>query len=62
LIVWLSDDQLKDFTKRKRVDGQCQVLNEAGIPYRMVAGRPIVMLADIGQSVQPARPRVRKLA
>ena len=60
--MWLSDDQLKEYTKRTRVDAQCKVLNDAQIPYRMVAGRPIVMLADIGQSVQPARPRVRKLA
>jgi hypothetical protein len=60
--MWLSDDQLKELTQRQRADCQCRVLNEAGIPYRMVAGRPIVMVADLGQSVQPSRPKVRKLA
>lgn len=40
--MWLTDKQLERLTRRKRPRAQAQVLREAGIPYSMVDGRPIV--------------------
>lgn len=60
--MWLTDEQVAELTKRKRPKGQVEVLARDGIPFVMVAGRPVVMenaLAPVQQST--ARPRVRKL-
>jgi len=39
----LTDKELERLTRRKRPSAQAQVLREAGIPYWMVDGRPVVL-------------------
>ena len=41
--MWLTDKEVERLTRRKRPSAQAQVLREAGIPYSMVDGRPIVL-------------------
>ena len=60
---WLSDEEVAALTKRKRPSDQVKILLRDGVPFRMVAGRPIVLesaLEPVAHS--DARPRVRKLA
>jgi hypothetical protein len=58
--MWLTEKELERLTRRKRPSAQAQVLREAGIPYRMVDGRPIVVDKDV--SANDTRfQRVRKL-
>ena len=60
---WLSDDQLARLTKKKHIKAQVSVLVAAGIPFAMVAGRPVVVESSLQpmQQSQP-RPQVKKLA
>jgi hypothetical protein len=39
----LTEKELERLTRRKRPSAQAQVLREAGIPYWMVDGRPVVL-------------------
>lgn len=41
--MWLSDAELRDLTRRKRPSAQMRVLAQAGIPFNVVAGRPVVV-------------------
>jgi hypothetical protein len=52
--MWLTDKQLERLTRRKRPQAQAQVLREAGIPFDMVDGRPIV-----AKNWQAEKPRGR---
>lgn len=44
--MWLSDAQLRQYTRRQKPSAQRRVLDDAGIPYRMVDGRPVVLISD----------------
>lgn len=55
--MWLSDDQVAELTRRKRPSAQIRELMRAGIPFRVVAGRPIVVSTDIA----PTTKRVKRL-
>ena len=50
---WLSEAQLQELTRRTKPSAQRRVLDLAGIPYRLVDGRPVVLLSDL----QQRRPR-----
>lgn len=41
--MWLTERQIARLTRRKRPTAQAEVLREAGIPYQMVDGRPVVL-------------------
>lgn len=41
--MWLTEKQVERLTRRKRPSAQIEVLHEAGIPYVVVDGRPVVM-------------------
>lgn len=41
--MWLTEKQVERLTRRKRPSAQAEVLREAGIPYSMVDGRPVVL-------------------
>jgi hypothetical protein len=41
--MWLTERQIARLTRRKRPTAQAEVLREAGIPYHMVDGRPVVL-------------------
>lgn len=41
--MWLTERQIARLTRRKRPSAQAEVLREAGIPYQMVDGRPVVL-------------------
>lgn len=45
--MWLSEEQLTALTKRKRPSAQIRQLAADGVPFRVVAGRPIVIEADL---------------
>lgn len=45
--MWLSEQQLQDLTRRVQRSAQVRVLDKAGIPYRLVDGRPVVLLSDL---------------
>lgn len=47
--MWLSRQELEELTQRKRWSAQIRVLIEAGIPFQVVAGRPIVIKEDLHQ-------------
>lgn len=44
---WLSERQLIALTRRRQGAAQIRVLKEAGIPFRVVDSRPIVLAADV---------------
>jgi hypothetical protein len=51
--MWLTDKQLESLTRRKRPRAQAQVLREAGIPYDMVDGRPVVLKDSLSRRERP---------
>ncbi len=57
--MWLTETQVESLTNRKRPSAQARVLKDAGIPYRLVDGRPIVVDKDVAPS-EPRFQRVRK--
>ncbi|MFA0812450.1 DUF4224 domain-containing protein [Microbulbifer epialgicus] len=60
---WLTDAQLEELTKKKRAKSQAEELRKAEIPFRMIGGRPVVLvqsLAPMQQSGIP-RPTVKRL-
>lgn len=60
--MWLSDKQLADLTRAKRVKKQVEVLTAARIPFRMVNERPVVLVSDLQTVAESTtRPKVRKL-
>ena len=60
--MWLTDEQVAELTKAKRVSKQVEVLARAGVPFKIVAGRPIVLLSALEPSLEDApRPQVRHL-
>lgn len=60
--MWLTDKQLEELTKRKQIKAQVAVLVRDEVPFKMVAGRPVVMARALEPVQQSAtRPRVRKL-
>lgn len=63
LPLWLTEDEIAALTKCKRVPGQVRELMAAGIDFRMVAGRPLVLVSAL-EPVAESRPRpqVKKLA
>lgn len=59
---WLSEEQLESLTKRKQASAQVKELARAGIPFCMVADRPVVFLQDLSAVRQSSeKPRVRRL-
>lgn len=59
---WLSDEQLEALTRRKQTAAQVKELTRSGIPFCMVADRPVVFLQDLSAVPQSAaRPRVKRL-
>lgn len=40
--MWLSEQQLRELTRRKQPAAQMRVLARAGIPFLAVDGRPVV--------------------
>lgn len=59
---WLTDRQLVALTRRRQPAAQIRVLREAGIPHRVVDGRPVVMAADVapgGERRDTQGPRLR---
>lgn len=48
--MWLSEQQLAELTRRSKAGAQRKVLEQAGIPYRLVDGRPVVLLSDLQQT------------
>jgi hypothetical protein len=56
--VWLTEQQIEKLTRRKRPSAQIRVLAQDGIPFRVVAGRPIVIAKDL----ETSNKRVRRLA
>ena len=57
LAMWLNDEQLVQLTRRKQPSAQIRALVAAGIPFKVVSGRPIVVLSDLDGSGK----KVRKL-
>jgi hypothetical protein len=59
--MWLSDEQLRQFTRRKRPSAQIRVLVQAGLrpgkDFLVVDGRPIV----VETALPHHEKRVRKL-
>jgi hypothetical protein len=55
--MWLNDEQLVQLTRRKQPSAQIRALVAAGIPFKVVSGRPIVVLSDLDGSGK----KVRKL-
>jgi len=51
--MWLTDKQLEALTRRKRPSAQAQVLLEAGIPFDMVDGRPVVLKDSLSRRERP---------
>lgn len=51
--MWLSEKEVEKLTRRKRPKAQEQVLREAGIPYSVVDGRPIVLKDSMLQESKP---------
>lgn len=51
--MWLSDKQVMKLTRRKRPSAQRRVLVEAGIPFDMVDGRPMVLKDSLSQKEKP---------
>lgn len=47
LLMWLSDEQLVQLTRRKQPSAQIRALVAANIPFKVVSGRPIVVLSDL---------------
>jgi hypothetical protein len=45
--MWLKEKEVADLTRRKQPRAQAAVLLEAGIPFSMVDGRPIVLKDDM---------------
>lgn len=56
---WLSPRQVERLTGKVRPTAQARVLDEARIPYRMVAGRPVVLKEHAGPSItSSSRPKL----
>lgn len=51
--MWLTEKQLEALTRRKRPTAQADVLRQAGIPYDMVDGRPIVLKDSLSRREKP---------
>lgn len=51
--LWLTERQVARLTRKKRPSAQAQVLREAGIPFVMIDGRPVVMES----ALSPSRPQ-----
>lgn len=45
--MWLSEQDIARLTRKKRPSAQIRQLALDGVPFRVVAGRPIVMEADL---------------
>lgn len=60
---WLTEKQIENLTRKARPSAQAKELDRAGIPYRMVAGRPVVLVQALSpvQQSDLSRPQVRKL-
>ena len=51
--MWLTDRQIEALTRRKRPRAQAQVLRDAGIPYDLVDGRPVVLKDSLSHRSKP---------
>ena len=61
-MTWLTEKQLAELTRRTQPAAQIRVLQEAGIPHRVVDGRAIVLerdLAPAGGIRDNDRPQLR---
>lgn len=59
---WLTERQLIALTRRRQPAAQIRVLKEAGVPHRVVDGRPVVMASAIepgGERRDTKAPRLR---
>lgn len=56
--MWLTERQLEKLTRRKRPTAQATILREAGIPYSMVDGRPIVMSDQLVPRAIKQKPKL----
>ncbi len=41
-MLTLTEQEVVEITRRARPSAQARVLKEAGIPFRLIAGRPVV--------------------
>ena len=58
--LWLPDEEVAELTRAKRVSKQVEVLTKDGVPFRMVAGRPIVMVSALENAEpEPPEPQLR---
>jgi hypothetical protein len=57
-MTWLSDKEVARLTRKKRPSAQIRVLVDAGIPFRVVDGRPIVVETHVSPE---SDKRVRRL-
>lgn len=51
----LTEQELQDITRKVRPSAQARVLSEAGIPFRMIAGRPMVARAALIETLTGGR-------
>lgn len=60
---WLTEKQVEKLTKKKRPKAQARELDRSGIPYRIIAERPVVLVQNLSPVQQSAvsQPQVRKL-
>jgi hypothetical protein len=52
-MMWLSETELQNLTKRVKPSAQVRELVRSGIPFRVVAGRPVVLKESLLPSKQP---------
>ncbi len=51
----LTDEELTQITRRVRPTAQARVLRESGIPFRIVAGRPLVARTALIETLSMGR-------
>lgn len=57
--MWLSEQQLAEYTRRTKPSAQRKVLDRALIPYRLVDGRPVVLVSDLSPTATRRKNEVR---
>jgi hypothetical protein len=55
---WLSEQDLQKLTRRQKPSAQMRVLRDAGIPFRVVDARPVVLMSDLGEAPK-RKPKLR---
>jgi hypothetical protein len=57
--IWLTEAEVQELTRRKQGAAQARKLGEAGIPFRMVDNRPVVLRSDVQTEERSSRKAVR---